>query len=44
LAISDDRAPRRGRPRIPLADAIFSAVFKVYSGMSGRRFMTDTAR
>jgi hypothetical protein len=31
----------RGRPRIPLADAVFSACFKVYSGMSGRRFMTD---
>jgi transposase len=31
----------RGRPRIPLPDALFSACFKVYSGMSGRRFMTD---
>lgn len=30
-----------GRPRIPLHDAIFSACFKVYSGFSGRRFMTD---
>ena len=30
-----------GRPRIPLADAIFAAVFKVYSTVSGRRFMTD---
>jgi len=30
-----------GRPRIPLSDAIFSAVFKVYSTFSGRRFMTD---
>src|ERR1700685_433246 len=31
----------RGRPRIPLSDAIFSAAFKVYSTFSGRRFMTD---
>lgn len=31
----------RGRPRIPVSDAIFSAVFKVYSTISGRRFSTD---
>jgi hypothetical protein len=31
----------RGRPTIPLADSIFAAVFKVYSTVSGRRFMTD---
>jgi transposase len=30
-----------GRPRIPLADAIFAAVFKVYSTVSGRRSMCD---
>ena len=30
-----------GRPRIPLRDAIFAAVFKVYSTVSGRRFMSD---
>lgn len=30
-----------GRPTVPVADAIFSAAFKVYSGMSARRFMTD---
>lgn len=30
-----------GRPSIPIADAVFSACFKVYSGMSARRFMTD---
>lgn len=30
-----------GRPSIPISDAIFSACFKVYSGMSSRRFMTD---
>lgn len=32
---------QRGRPRIPLRDAIFCAVMKVYGGTSGRRAMTD---
>jgi transposase len=31
----------RGRPSLPLSEAIFSACFKVYSGRSGRRFMSD---
>ncbi len=31
----------KGRPRLLLADAIFSACFKVYSTFSGRRFMSD---
>jgi transposase len=31
----------RGRPPLPLSDMIFSAAFKVYSTVSGRRFMTD---
>ena len=31
----------RGRPRIPMSDAIFAACFKVYSTVSGRRFMCD---
>lgn len=30
-----------GRPRAPLPDMIFSSVFKVYSTVSTRRFMTD---
>jgi transposase len=30
-----------GRPSLPVPDAIFSAVFKVYSTISGRRFTTD---
>ncbi len=34
-------ARTRGRPRLPLADAVFSAVFKVYSTVSARRFMSD---
>ena len=31
----------RGRPRLPLADVIFSSVMKVYSTVSGRRASTD---
>jgi transposase len=31
----------RGRPRLSLADIIFSSALKVYSTVSGRRFMTD---
>jgi predicted nucleic acid-binding Zn finger protein len=30
-----------GRPRLPIKDAIFAACFKVYSTVSGRRFMSD---
>lgn len=30
-----------GRPRLPISDVVFSTVYKVYSTMSGRRFMTD---
>jgi transposase len=31
----------RGRPRLPLADVVFSAVMKVYSTVSGRRATSD---
>ncbi len=31
----------RGRPRIPLADAVFAATMKTYGTLSGRRTMTD---
>jgi transposase len=30
-----------GRPRLPLADVVFGAAYKVYTNMSGRRFMSD---
>jgi transposase len=30
-----------GRPRLPLADVVFGMTYKVYSTMSGRRFMSD---
>jgi transposase len=33
----------KGRPRLPLPEVIFSAVYKVYSTISGRRFMDDLA-
>jgi hypothetical protein len=31
----------RGRPRLPLSDAVFSAVMKVFSTVSGRRATSD---
>lgn len=31
----------RGRPRLPLSDVTFAAVFKIYSTFSGRRFISD---
>ncbi len=30
-----------GRPRTPIRDALFGAIFKVYSTLSARRFMSD---
>ncbi len=33
--------PRKGRPPVSLGDAVFAATFKVYSTLSGRRFMSD---
>ena len=40
-SVAEPQAQRLGRPRLPLADAIFSAAFKVYSTVSARRFMSD---
>ena len=31
----------RGQRRIPMSDAVFAVCFKVYSTLSGRRFMSD---
>lgn len=40
--IDEPVQPRgRGRPGVLIADRIFSAVFKVYSTISGRRFSSD---
>jgi transposase len=30
-----------GRPSVPMNEALFAATYKVYSGVSARRFMTD---
>ena len=35
------RKTGKGQRRLPLADVIFAATFKVYSTVSGRRFMSD---
>lgn len=37
----EEPAQTNGRPRLPIHDAIFTVCFKIYSGFSGRRFMTD---
>ena len=31
----------KGRPRLPLSDAVFAVTFKIYSTVSGRRFIGD---
>jgi transposase len=36
-----DPPQAKGRPRLPLRDAVFAATFKVYSTFSGRRFISD---
>src|ERR1043166_764505 len=37
----EEPTQKTGRPALPLADVVFASAFKVYSGMSGRRFMSD---
>src|SRR5215208_7435684 len=41
--VADVHTPeqKRGRPALPLSDMIFAATYKVYSTVSGRRFMSD---
>lgn len=39
--VQDLPRKKTGRQRLPLADVIFSVTFKIYSTVSGRRFMTD---
>jgi len=39
--IEDPREQVTGRPRLPIGDAVFAACFKVFSTVSGRRFMCD---
>ena len=40
LPVSEEKG-KRGRPRLPIHDALFCAVFKVYSTFSARRFTSD---
>lgn len=40
-SVIDNPVQGRGRPRLPMADAIFCATMKVYSGMSARRATSD---
>ena len=39
--IPESTRAKTGRRPLPIADLLFSAVFKVYSTVSGRRFMSD---
>ena len=37
----EDFQQTNGRPRLPIKDALFAINYKIYSTISGRRFMTD---
>jgi len=39
--IADPQVKKVGRPKLPMSDVLFSAIFKVYSTVSARRFMSD---
>lgn len=39
--IVDPHTQTNGRPRLPLGDAVFSICYKIFSTISGRRFMSD---
>ena len=39
--VAEPQEKKPGRPKLPLSDAVFSTVFKVYSTVSGRRFISD---
>jgi transposase len=41
LGITEPAPARTGRPRLSVADMVFASAFKVYSTVSGRRFMSD---
>lgn len=40
-AVPEPARDGNGRPPVPIGDALFSAGFKVFSGSSSRRFMSD---
>ena len=39
--VAEPARAKTGRPPLPISDLLFSAVFKVYSTFSGRRFASD---
>jgi transposase len=39
--VPEPERQRNGRPPLPIHDALFAACYKIYSTVSGRRFMTD---
>lgn len=39
--VEEPEPKKTGRPRMPIQDALFTVCFKIYSTVSGRRFMTD---
>lgn len=39
--ITEPERQKNGRPLLPIRDALFAACYKIYSTVSGRRFMTD---
>jgi len=39
--IAEPKRQKNGRPPLPIHDALFAACYKIYSTVSGRRFMTD---
>lgn len=39
--IEEPSKQKNGRPRLPINDAIFSICYKIFSTVSGRRFMSD---
>jgi transposase len=41
VIVEPENKPGKGRPPVPLSVQVFGACFKVWSGLSGRRFMTD---
>lgn len=43
VTFTESPQPKTGRRRKPMADIVFACVFKVYCGMSSRRFACDLA-
>jgi hypothetical protein len=39
--IPEPPASRTGRPRLPMRDVVFACLYKIYSTVSARRFMSD---